>query len=299
MDIDPKSSRLFVQVMQEGTIRAVAEQEHIAAAAVSRRISDLEATLGVSLVKRSNRGLQPTDAGQMLISRSHRVLNELEGLSMQMHDYRSGARGYVRIHANMSAINQFLPGELSTWLSTNPAVRIDLTQGLSSEIAQAVVDNATDIGLLVVDERLEGVDYLPYRTDTLVIVCAPSHPLASRSRVTFEQTLPYMYIGLTQGSQLNLQLTRAAMAAGHHWQIRFLVHNYGAQTLMVEAGLGLGLLPRRIAEAHAKALDIRIIELDEAWAHRQIHVCIRSYDSLSVTARGLVDQMVGEGVGKG
>lgn len=291
MTIDPKSLKLFVQVMQEGTIRAVAEREHIAAAAVSRRIADLESALGVTLVKRSNRGLQPTDAGQMLISRSHRVLNELESLSMQMNDYRSGARGYVRIHANMSAINEFLPKELKTYLANNPAVRIDLTQALSSEISQAVADNATDLGLLVVDEPLEGVQYLPYQSDTLVIIAATHHPLASQHRVTFTDTLPYMYIGLPQGSQLNLQLTRAAMAAGQNWQIRFLVQNYGALALMVEAGLGIGLLPRRIAEAHAKAVGIKIIALDETWATRQMHLCIRNYDSLSVSARVLVDQM--------
>ena len=292
MTIDPKSLKLFVQVMHEGTISAVAEREHIAAAAVSRRIADLEAALGVALVKRSNRGLQPTDAGQMLISRSHRVLNELESLQMQMHDYRSGARGYVRIHANMSAINEFLPSELKVWLASNPAIRIDLTQALSSEVSQAIADNAADIGLLVVDEPLDGVEYLPYQSDQLVIITPIDHPLSGQARITFADTLPYMYIGLPQGSQLNLQLTRAAMATGLRWQIRFLVQNYGAQTLMVEAGLGIGLLPRRIAEAHAKALRLHIIELDEPWADRQMHICIRSYDSLSVSARSLVDQMV-------
>lgn len=293
MTIDPKSLKLFVQVMQEGTISAVAEREHIAAAAISRRIAELESTLDVALVKRSNRGLQPTPAGQMLISRSHRVLNELESLQMQLHDYRSGARGYVRIHANMSAINEFLPTELKRWLASNPAVRIDLTQALSSEISQAVADNAADIGLLVVDEPLAEVEYLPYRSDQLVVITPTQHPLAQRTRITFADTLPYMYIGLPQGSQLNLQLTRAAMSSGKNWQIRFLVQNYGAQTLMVEAGLGIGLLPRRIAEAHAKALKLNIIELDEEWAHRQMHICIRSYDSLSISARGLVDQMAG------
>ena len=291
MTIDPKSLRLFVQVMQEGTISAVAEREHIAAAAISRRIADLESELGVALVKRSNRGLQPTDAGQMLISRSHRVLNELESLTMQMNDYRSGARGYIRIHANMSAINEFLPKELKAYLTVNPAVRIDLTQALSSEISQAVANNAADIGLLVVDELQEGVQYLPYHKDKLVIITALDHPLSGRQRITFTETLPFMYIGLTHGSQLNLQLTRAAMAAGQNWQIRFPVQNYGALSLMVEAGLGIGLLPRRVAEAHSKALGIKIIELDEPWADRQMHICIRNYDSLSVSARELVDQI--------
>ena len=145
--------------------------------------------------------------------------------------------------------------------------------------------------MLVVDELQEGVQYLPYRKDKLVIITSLDHPLSERQSITFTETLPFIYIGLTQGSQLNLQLTRAAMAAGQNWQIRFPVQNYGALSLMVEAGLGIGLLPRRIAEAHSKALCIKIIELDEPWADRQMHICIRNYDSLSVSARALVDQI--------
>lgn len=302
MTIDPKSLRLFVQVMQAGTIAAVAQREHIAAAAISRRIADLETTLGVALVERSNKGLLPTAAGQTLINRSHRVLNELDGIALQMHEYVSGVKGYIRIHANMSATNQFLPTELQQFLSRHPNVRIDLTEALSTEIAQSVADNAADIGILVADEstkqpagaivgKTAGVEYLPYRNDTLVIITAQDHPLSSSHRVRFAQTLDYVYVGLPQGSQLNLQLSRAALALGRAWQSRFQVASYHALCLMVEADLGIGLVPLRIAQTHAKALNIRQVQLDEPWARRQLNLCVRSIDTLSPSAKLLVQHM--------
>lgn len=292
MPIDPKSLKLFIEVIKEGTITAVAQQEHIAAAAISRRIADLEASLGVSLVERSNKGLTPTAAGRALINRSHRVLNELDSIALQMHDYRSGASGYIRIYANMSAINEFLPQALKAYLTDNPSVQIDLTESLSTEIAKAVADNKGDIGILIADEPLAGVEYLPYHNDDLVIIVAQSHPLAERQAVTFAETLDYTYVGLPQGSQLTLQLTRSALALGRSWQRRFMVSSYGALCLMVEADLGIGIAPRRIAQAQAKALGIVLIDLQEKWAQRRLSICIRSYDALSPSARTLVDGMV-------
>lgn len=302
MTIDPKSLRLFVQVMQTGTISAVSQREHIAAAAISRRIADLEATLGVALVERSNKGLQPTVAGQALINRSHRILNELDSIALQMHEYVSGVKGYIRIHANMSATNQFLPTELQQFLSRHPNVRIDLTEALSTEIAQSVADNAADIGILVADDstmrpagtiagKTAGVEYLPYRSDTLVIITARAHPLSCSHRVRFAETLDYVYVGLPQGSQLNLQLSRAALALGRAWQSRFQVASYHALCLMVEADLGIGLVPKRIADTHAKALDICQVQLDEPWVQRQLDLCVRAFDTLSPSAKLLVQHM--------
>lgn len=63
MKIDPVSLRLFLAVPELGTITAAAEREHIAASAVSKRISDLEAALRAQLLERSNKGIVPTPAG--------------------------------------------------------------------------------------------------------------------------------------------------------------------------------------------------------------------------------------------
>lgn len=293
MTPDPKSLRLFVSVIKHGTIAAAAEHEHTAAAAVSRRISDLEEQLGVALVERSNKGVTPTPAGRALLGMSHRVLHDLDSIKAQMHDYAVGMKGYIRIFANISAMHQFMPRELSAFLADNPLVQIDLEEHVSTAIAQAVADNNADVGVLVVDSPIEGVEYLPYKEDDLVVIAPESHPLADRERVRFADTLAYDYVGLPPGSQMNLQLMRAARELGRTWRYRFQVSGYDSLCLMVESGLGIGMLPRRIAQSYAKALKIRLLGLDESWAHRRLHVCIRSYDALSPAARLLVERMTG------
>ena len=126
MKLDPVSLRLFVAVMEESTIAAAAAREHLAASAVSRRLADLEAALQVELFTRSNRGTEPTAAAFALLHMARGVLNDLDGIARQMREYGTGVRGHVRVVANISAITQFLPGELQSFLALHPQVDVRL-----------------------------------------------------------------------------------------------------------------------------------------------------------------------------
>src|SRR5690606_27267734 len=244
MTPDPKSLRLFASVLKHGTIAAAAEHEHTAAAAISRRLRDLEEQLGVALIVRSNKGISPTPAGRALLNMAHRVLHDLDSIRTQMHDYALGMKGYIRIFANISAMHQFMPRELSAFLAECPMVQIDLEERVSTAIAQAVAENNADIGVLVVDTPVEGLEYLPYKEDELVVIVPLSHPLTGQQRFRYADTLDYNYVGLPPCGQMNLQLMRAARELGRTWRYRFQVSSYDSLCLMVESGLGIGMVPR-------------------------------------------------------
>lgn len=95
MKLDPQSLRLFISVLEEGTIAAASQREHIAAAAVSRRLSELESLLGSQLLIRSNKGIEPTEAGTALMYMARGVLNDLSGIVSEMREYSHGKRGDV------------------------------------------------------------------------------------------------------------------------------------------------------------------------------------------------------------
>ena len=148
MKLDPVSLRMFVAVMEEGTIAQAAAREHIAASAVSKRLSELEQALATELFVRSNKGTEPTAAAFALLNLARGVLNDLDDIAVQMREYASGVRGQVRVYANISAITQFLPEELKSFMGQYPQVQIHLQERISSLIAKAVADNAADIGIL-------------------------------------------------------------------------------------------------------------------------------------------------------
>ncbi len=76
------------------------------------------------------------------------VLNDLDGIALQMRDFRAGVRGQVRVVANISAITQFLPAELQRFMAAHPQVQVQLQEQISTAVARSVAENAADVGIL-------------------------------------------------------------------------------------------------------------------------------------------------------
>jgi DNA-binding transcriptional LysR family regulator len=243
MRLDPISLRLFVAVMEEGTISAAATREHLVPAAVSRRLSDLESTLATPLFERSNKGTQATPAAHALLGLARGVLNGLDDIAEQMAGYASGLRGHVRVSANISAITQFLPEDLRSFMAQAPQVQVHLQEHISTRVARAVADSTADVGILNAGSYGEDLVQLPYRQDELVLVVPGHHGLARRRSVAFAEALVHDFVGLHPGSAMNDLLHRGASEAGLPLRLRMQVTSYDALCLMVDAGMGIGVLP--------------------------------------------------------
>jgi DNA-binding transcriptional LysR family regulator len=291
MKLDPVSLKLFVAVMEEGTIAKAATREHYAASAVSKRISELEGALHTELFVRSNKGVEATAAAFALLNLARGVLNNLDAIVSQMGEYSTGVRGYVRIMANISAISQFLPDELKSFTVAYPMVRISLQEQVSSIIAKGVAESAAEIGILNAGSYGENVSQLPYHDDELVLVVPDGHPLASRKSVALADALDFDFVGAHTGSAINNQLTKAAAEVNKTLKLRIEVTSFDALCLMVAAGMGVGVMPRGSAQLYLRSLRVKSITLAEPWAKRKLVLCVRSDAVLSSASQLLVDHL--------
>ncbi len=244
----------------------------------------------MALFERGNRGIAPTQAAYTLLHLARGVLNELDGIAEQMGKWGSGLCGQVRVAANISAITQFLPADLVSFLARHPHIDVRLQELISSAVARAVAENAADIGILSEShygEQPTPLTLLPYRSDELVLVVPAGHMLARRRRVRLVDALAHDLIGMHPGSAMQQLLQRGAAEAGHPLRLRMQVTGYDALCLMVAAGLGVGVMPRTSASLYAQ-LPIRVLTLDEPWARRRLALCVRSLEALSPVARQLV-----------
>ncbi len=137
--------KLFIAVADEGRLTAAAEREHMALAAVSKRISALEALLGTTLLYRRPRGVELTPAGQAFLHHARRILDNVERLQAELSEYGEGVRGHVRIYSNTSAIIAFLPKDLSAFSGHYPEVKIDLEERVRSDISTSMNAVLTNI----------------------------------------------------------------------------------------------------------------------------------------------------------
>src|SRR5260370_10473013 len=202
MRFDLTDLRLFLNVVEAGSITHGAERLHLAVAAASTRIRNMEAALGTRLLHRERQGVQPTEAGRTLVQHARIMLQQAERMHGELAQYADGVKGQVRLLSNTNALTEFLPEPLSAFLATHPQVSIDLEERLSDEIVAAVAEGTADIGIVAGTVEVTGLEILPFRTDRFVLVVAPIHPLSTVERSAFAEVLDYDFVGLDRASAL-------------------------------------------------------------------------------------------------
>jgi DNA-binding transcriptional LysR family regulator len=288
--LDPLSLRLFVRVVEDGTIASVAAREHIASAAISRRLSELEDALGTQLLVRTNKGITPTAAGINLTIMARDVLDDLQNIVTRMQEYSAGHRGLVRLLVNISTVSTFIPPLVKSFLDQYPDVKLRLMERDSLSITEGVAENLADIGVFTSLPHSADLEVYPFRRDELKVLVRSDHPLAKRESVTFAEALDYEHVVLRTGTHLRLQMMTAAGQAGKSLRSKVEVASYDALCKMVECGVGIGVLPAGIAGIYTLP-DTRTLSLDEAWASRELSVCVRRLDALSPAARIFFDHL--------
>ena len=288
MHFDLVDLRLFVNIADSDSLTRGAERSAISLPAASVRIKNLEEGMGGKLLYRNSHGVTLTQPGQAFAHHARVVLGQLEHLRGDLQEYIHGVKGHLRVFANTTAITEFLPAVLRTYLLSHPDVNIDLRERLSGDIVRAVSEGKTDVGIVSGNVRTEGLEVVPYRRDQLVLVVSPSHELAGQKSVLFADTLNCDHIGLHEASAIHSFLNRIAAEMNRSIMLRIQVGNFEATCRMVEAKVGIGILPESAAQRYRQTMDINIVGLKDEWALRQLHICMRSFDLLPSFARDLI-----------
>lgn len=286
--MDLVSLRLFVRVVEEGTISSAASREHIAAAAVSRRIAELENQLGTSLLRRTNKGVSPTQAGLELLYRARSVLNSVQDIKHHIQGYSQGQQGYIHVLANISAITQNLPQLLAEFISEHPSVHLKIEEKNSLNIVYDIEKSQADIGIYTDLPHDANIESYFFRSDVLGLLVPRSHPLSKFNNLHFEQCLDFEQIILRSGTQINYQITKTAMAANRSVNIRAEIDSYEAMCLLVNAGMGIGVLPYQSTRTF-HIPNTHFIHLKDSWAQRKLLLAVRKKKELSASAKRLLD----------
>jgi DNA-binding transcriptional LysR family regulator len=283
--------RLFLHVVEAGSITAGAGRAHLALASASERIQGMEELLGTALLVRGRRGVQPTKAGEALVRHARLVFQQLERMRAEL----AGLKGQVRLLCNTAALSEYLPEALAGFMARHAGVDVDIEERPSAEVARAVRDGAADLGILADTVDLAGLQAFPFRLDRLVAVTTPAQArslLATGSTtVAFSRLVEFDQVGLTGDSALFHYLNQQAAHSGRTLRARVRVRSFDAICRMVESGIGIGIVSEPAARRCAQTMDIAVIELADAWALRQLSVCVRSLDELPRHARLLAEAL--------
>jgi len=272
---DLDSLALFVRAGELGSLTKAADASNIGLAAASRRIALLKHRFRTPLLERSSRGVDLTPAGRALLPHAKALLVEINQMQAEMRDHADGRKGALRILANTSVMTETLPEDMAGFSRDNPDVRLLLEERWSTDIVRGINAAEADIGIIVEGANTDGLETIVYGTDRLAVVMPADHPLSRRPQMRFVDVLDNDLIALESSAAMMRLLAEQAVIAERTLDLRVEVRSFEAVCRMVQAGLGLGLLPYQAASVLGKGLGLSVRPLTEEWAERRMILCVK------------------------
>ncbi|WP_404476225.1 LysR family transcriptional regulator [Novosphingobium sp. BL-52-GroH] len=293
MRFDLVDLRLFIAVVEAGSISRGADVAHMALASASARIGGMEALLGASLLDRGRRGVVPTPAGRTLLRHARIVTAQIERMRGDLSAFASGLKGHVRMLSNTASLVDLLPAAVRVFLTAHPDVDVEIEERTSADIVAAVAEGRAEFGLIADSADPGDLQTIAVADDRLVLLVPAGHVLAGDRSVAFVDLLDEPFVGLSAGA-LHSHLADQAARLGRRIGYRVRLRSFETVARLVEAGIGIGILPFSAAERFRSGA-LAIVPLADPWAHRRLTICARRFEDLSRHARALVDEIVRQG----
>jgi DNA-binding transcriptional LysR family regulator len=285
--------RLFLNVVETGSMTAGAEAMQFGLSAASARILAMESSLGVPLLRREARGVRATVAGQTLVLRARSLLNQIELLHGSLAEHGRGVKVRVTLLCETVAMHEVVPERLASYLSVEPQVNLQVEELQGHEVVAALSDGSADVGIVKESTDVSDLESYIFHADRLVLVTPPRHVLASKiGPVSLALADDFDVVGLSTGVELQDTWDNRVAQRGKQLNYRIRVGSFDEQSRLVAQGAGIALMPHSTAERHARSLDIRIVSLDEPFASFSLRLCVRKLDELPAATQRLVGSLL-------
>jgi DNA-binding transcriptional LysR family regulator len=162
---------------------------------------------------------------------------------------------------------------------------------LSDEIVGLIAEGVGDIGIVAGTVDTGRLQTFPFRSDRFVLVVPIGHPLATVSEISFAEVLDHDFVGLDRASALQRFLADKAGRIGKQLRLRVQLRSFDAVCRMVEAGVGLGIVPQTTAMRGSRSMAITAVPLEDFWATRDLTLCVRALSELPPSALRLVEHL--------
>lgn len=252
-----KQLEYFAAVARAGSISAAARELHVAQPPVSRQLALLEDELGVTLFLRNNKGVALTEAGRCLYQHSQQMFQGLRTMADSVRDVDAGVRGQLKVGAIYSDV-QMAVGLLKEYHARFPQVELYVRMSSPGELLDDMEKGELHaLFLRSQSERSFGLKELLLGEDPLeLVMCPETDPAPGREAVPI-QALRDTPMCLLRSDDLwgyGRDLLEECRRAGFRPNVVCHCYDTPMEMQMVQAGFGVGFLPRSIVAAHPGSL---------------------------------------------
>lgn len=246
-----RTLRAFVEVIRRGGFSQASKSVFITQSAVSKAVRQLEDELGYALIDRSGHKIALTDAGEVVFRRAQIMLTERDDLMAELVELKGLQSGTLRIGMPPIGSDLLFAPLFAVFRKRHPQIEIKLVEHGSRRLEDMVLAGDLDLGasLLPVPDRFE---WQEVTREPLHVLMAQDHPLADRESIAMRELQHLPFILFDDGFALTPMILEGCreigftpVIAARSGQINFIVE-------LVGAGLGVGFLPRMIAERRVR-----------------------------------------------
>ncbi|WP_405980664.1 LysR family transcriptional regulator [Streptomyces sp. NBC_00158] len=268
-DWDIKKLRILRTLADQGTVTATAEALHMTPSAVSQQLTNLARQLGVPLLEPQGRRVRLTDAAHLVLRHTEAVFAQLERADAELTGYLSGEAGEVRVGAFSTAVPVLVVPAVAALKLTHPGIELRVRETEAAESYELLSAGTVDLALSLAahaptarDARFTRITLLE---DPLDVALPPDHPLAAAPVLRLADLSADRWI--YGGSGPWSEITRSACEpAGFVPEQAHSASGWTAILAMVEAGMGVALVPRMVA-ARASGVTVRTLTHDRPTRH--------------------------------
>lgn len=269
-----RTLRAYVEVVRQGGFTQAAKHVFLTQSAVSKAVRQLEDELGVTLLDRNGHKSTMTDAGEVVFQRALRILAEQEDLKTELAELQGLNKGVLRLGLPPIGSDTLFAPLFAIYRRLYPGIEIHLVEHGSKKLEEMVRNGDVDLGASLLPAPDE-FNWQNVRKEPIDVLLPASHPLANETTIALADLQHMPFILFDAAFALNPIILNACHSQGftptiaaRSSQINFIVE-------LVFAGLGIGFLPRLIAEQRTRpgvkhiTLKEPALSWDMAWVWRR------------------------------
>jgi DNA-binding transcriptional LysR family regulator len=276
--------RIFYTVAQRRSITAAAGDLLLSQPAVSLQIKALERELGLPLFQRGGAKLRLTQAGEVLHRAAVSMLHAKEEAERAISELRDGTRGRLIFGAGTTGGMYVLPRIVQAYKGLWPETEILFHVGTTDQILEKLSQNVFDMGLVggPIEDRRFLVE--PICADELVLIAAPSHPIAALAKVTLKDLGGMPFIVPETGSRTRQLVEKRLREAGVPLSIAMQLPGTEGVKRAVEGGLGIGMVSRYSVESECRTGVLKPVAIEGFRLTRTMNLVSRAQKYFSPVA---------------
>lgn len=274
---------VFIKVVELGSFTKAAAELSYTQSAVSQMVKTLETELNTTLVVRSREGVALTPDGIEYLPYLRAVCTVHEQLRKKKSDMLHFTDSVIKIGTMPGTSRNWLPTLMKDFKQIYPGVHFELVQGEYTNICQWIKSGRVDFGFLSVDS-VDLLDYIPLRSDEMMCILPPDHPLCLKEKVFLYDIAHEPYILLDEGNAS--VLLKAFESLGLKPDIQYKVYDDRTIKAMVEQGMGVSILYSLVLHKRTGIYAIRPIDPPVI---RTIAVAFKDKKALSAACRRFID----------